>query len=63
MLGWVIVFLVLAVLAAIFGFGGVASLSFAFAKILFWVFIVLLAISLIVWLAGGRRGYGPGPLP
>lgn len=47
MLKWSIVFLVLAVLSGVFGFGLVAT-SFAFAaKILFFGFLALLVISLL----------------
>src|SRR5690606_40357770 len=51
MLSWVVVFLILALVAAVFGFGGIASGAAGIAKILFFVFLVLLVISLIF----GRR--------
>jgi uncharacterized membrane protein YtjA (UPF0391 family) len=47
MLYYALVFLLIAVLAAIFGFGGVAIASAGIAKILFFVFIVLFVVSLI----------------
>jgi len=47
MLYWAAVFLVIAVIAAIFGFGGVAVAAAGTAKILFFVFVVLFVISLI----------------
>ena len=40
-------FLIVAIIAAIFGFGGVAGVAVEGAQILFWVAIVLLVISLI----------------
>lgn len=47
MLKWALIFFVLAVAAAIFGFGGIAG-GFAFvAQILFFAFVVLLIVSLI----------------
>jgi uncharacterized membrane protein YtjA (UPF0391 family) len=53
MLYWALVFLVIALVAALFGFGGViAGTALEIAKILFFVFIVLFVISLI---AGGLR--------
>lgn len=52
MLHWALTFLVLALVAALFGFGGVAGLSMEFAKILFFVFLVMFVVSLIA----GRRG-------
>lgn len=47
MLRWAVIFLVIALVAGIFGFGGIAASSAYFAKILFFVFIVLFLISLI----------------
>jgi uncharacterized membrane protein YtjA (UPF0391 family) len=47
MLYYALVFLLIAILAAFFGFGGVAIASAGIAKILFFVFIVLFVISLI----------------
>ena len=45
MLNWAITFLVIALIAAIFGFGVLAGTSMQIAKILFFVFIVLFIIS------------------
>ncbi|MDE2364577.1 MAG: DUF1328 domain-containing protein [Hyphomicrobiales bacterium] len=42
-----LVFLVIAIIAAIFGFGGVAGTAMAGAKILFWVAIVLMVLSFL----------------
>ena len=47
MLRLAVVFLVIALISALFGFGLVADYSFGAAKILFFVFIVLAIISLI----------------
>ena len=47
MLYYALVFLLIAILAAVFGFGGVAIVSAGVAKILFFVFIVLFVVSLI----------------
>jgi uncharacterized membrane protein YtjA (UPF0391 family) len=47
MLYYALVFLLIAILAAVFGFGGVAVMSAGIAKILFFVFIVLFLVSLI----------------
>jgi uncharacterized membrane protein YtjA (UPF0391 family) len=55
LLYWAVVFLVIAIVAAIFGFGGVAGTAMAGARILFWVAIVLLLISLVFGMAGRRR--------
>ena len=52
MLHWALVFFVVALIAAIFGFGGIAAGAVEIARILFFIFLVLFVISLI---AGGFR--------
>ena len=47
MLRWALIFLVVALIAAVFGFGGVAADSAWIAKILFFLFLVLFVISLL----------------
>jgi uncharacterized membrane protein YtjA (UPF0391 family) len=47
MLRLAILFLVIALIAAFFGFAGVADYSWAGAKILFFVFIVLAVVSFL----------------
>ncbi|MBU1211221.1 MAG: DUF1328 domain-containing protein [Alphaproteobacteria bacterium] len=59
MLGWAITFLIVALIAALLGFGGVAAVSVELAQIVFWVFLVLFAISLIYSLVTGRRPPAP----
>jgi uncharacterized membrane protein YtjA (UPF0391 family) len=54
MLGWAVTFLVIALIAALLGFGGIAGLSMEIAKIIFFVAIVLFAIAAIVGLLRGR---------
>ena len=51
MLSWALIFFVVAIIAAIFGFGGIAVAAAGIAKILFFVFIVLFAISLVMSMA------------
>lgn len=48
MLYWAAIFLVIALIAALFGFGGIASASVGIAQILFVVFLVLFVATLIV---------------
>jgi uncharacterized membrane protein YtjA (UPF0391 family) len=55
MLRYALIFLVIALVAALFGFGFVASMSYDIAKLLFVVFIVLAIISLL----GGMRRSPP----
>jgi uncharacterized membrane protein YtjA (UPF0391 family) len=47
MLGWVVTFLIIGLIAAILGFGGIAGASFAAAKIVFFVAIILLLLSIV----------------
>lgn len=47
MLGWSLTFLLFALVAAAFGFGGLASSAAGFAKVLFFAFLVLAAVSLL----------------
>lgn len=51
MLRMALLFFIVAILAAIFGFGGIAGASAGIAKILFFVFLVLFAIAFL----SGRR--------
>ena len=54
MLYYSVVFFIVALIAAVFGFSGIAAASAGFAKILFCVFLVLFVVSLIA----GRRVLG-----
>jgi uncharacterized membrane protein YtjA (UPF0391 family) len=50
LLHYAIVFLVVALVAAAIGFGGVAGVAMEGARLLFWVFIVLFVLSLLAGL-------------
>lgn len=54
MLRWIIIFLVIALIAALFGFGGIAEGAADIAKIIFYIFLVLLAIGVVMRLVRGR---------
>jgi uncharacterized membrane protein YtjA (UPF0391 family) len=54
MLSWVVTFLVIALIAGILGFGGIAGASVEIAKIIFFVAVVLFLVSAVVGLARGR---------
>ncbi|MEJ7670686.1 MAG: DUF1328 domain-containing protein [Casimicrobiaceae bacterium] len=54
MLRLAVIFFVVAIIAAVFGFGGIAVGATEIAKILFYIFIVLFVVSLILGLF--RRG-------
>jgi uncharacterized membrane protein YtjA (UPF0391 family) len=54
MLHYAVVFFVIALIAALFGFGGIAAGAAEIAKVLFFIFLVLFVVSLILGLF--RRG-------
>jgi uncharacterized membrane protein YtjA (UPF0391 family) len=54
MLSWVITFLIIALIAGILGFGGIAGASIEMAKIVFFIAIVLFLVSAVVGLVRGR---------
>ncbi|GGD94516.1 hypothetical protein GCM10010911_61490 [Paenibacillus nasutitermitis] len=47
MLRYAAIFFIIAIIAAIFGFGGIVESAAGIAKVLFFIFIVLFVISLI----------------
>jgi len=47
MLRWTVIFLVIAIVAAIFGFGNISAGAASIAKILFYIFVVLFVLSLL----------------
>jgi uncharacterized membrane protein YtjA (UPF0391 family) len=53
MLGLVVTLLVIALIAALLGFGGIAGAAVGMAQIIFFVALVLLVVSLVF---GGLRG-------
>lgn len=55
MLRWAILSLILALVAAVFGFGGIAAAFVDVAQILFFVFIVLFILATVVGVMQGRR--------
>ena len=54
MLSWVVTFLIVALIAGILGFGGIAGVSIEIAKTIFFIAVVLFIISAVVGLARGR---------
>ena len=53
MLHYAVVFLVIALIAAIFGFGGIVAGAVEIAKILFFIFVVMAIVSFLVGLLKG----------
>lgn len=54
MLAWALFFLIAAVIAALFGFGGIASAFAGVAQILFYLFLIVFVVMLIMHFVGGR---------
>ena len=53
MLNFAVVFFVIALVAALFGFGGIAAGAVGIAKVLFFVFLVL---AVVTFLFGAMKG-------
>ncbi|HUL67158.1 MAG TPA: DUF1328 domain-containing protein [Burkholderiaceae bacterium] len=53
MLYWALVFFVIAIVAVIFGFGGIEAGASSIAQVLFFLFLIFAVASLIL---GTRRG-------
>lgn len=54
MFGWALMFLIVALIAAALGFGGVAGTAMSAAQIIFFVALIAFAISAVVGLMRGR---------
>lgn len=54
MLYWSAIFFVIALIAAIFGFGEVAAGAVCLAKVLFLIFLVFFAVTFVLGLIGRR---------
>ncbi len=58
MLRWALGFLILALIAAAFGFGGIAAASAGIAKMLFFLFLIIFVVTLIMGVMAGRKVSG-----
>jgi len=54
MFGWAVTFLIVALIAAVLGFGGIAGVAIEAAKIVFFVAVVLFAIAALVGVVRAR---------
>jgi uncharacterized membrane protein YtjA (UPF0391 family) len=57
MLNWVVTFLIIGLIAALLGFGGIAGASIEIAKTIFFIALILFVVSLLfgaLW-GSGRR--------
>lgn len=55
MLGWAVVFLVIAIVAGLLGFAGIAGTAAWIAKVLFVVFLVLFLLGIVMHFGRGGR--------
>lgn len=55
MLRWSAIFFVIALVAALFGFGGIAAGATEIAKILFFIFLVIFVVTLVLGLFGAKK--------
>jgi len=55
MLRWAIGFFVVALIAALLGFGGIAAAAAGIAKFIFYIFVILFIASLLAHLLRGNR--------
>lgn len=58
MLRWAIVFLILGLIAGVFGFTAIMGASIAIAKFLFFLFIAVFLVLLILGFTAARRLMG-----
>ena len=55
MLKWAAIFLVIALVAALFGFTGIASAAVGIAKFLFFLFLVICLIFFVIGISIGKK--------
>jgi uncharacterized membrane protein YtjA (UPF0391 family) len=56
MLNWVVTLLIIALIAAVLGFGGIAGTAIGLAKLVFYIAIILFLVSLVFgYSRGGFR--------
>jgi len=58
MLSWALLFLCIAIVAAIFGFTGIAAGATLIAK---WIFLVFIVLFLVAAISNALRGRAPRP--
>lgn len=55
MFGWAATFLIIALVAALFGFGGLAGTAVGIAQTLFWIGLILFVVTLLYAFVTGRK--------
>lgn len=57
MLRWAAIFLIVAIVAAIMGFAGIAGPASGLAMVLCWAFLAICVVLFLVGITGGDRPY------
>lgn len=55
MLRWAVIFLIVALVAALFGFTDIAAASAGIAKVLFGIFLFIFLVAVVLGLFAGNR--------
>jgi uncharacterized membrane protein YtjA (UPF0391 family) len=55
LLKWALIFLLISIVAAIFGFGGISAAASDIARVLFFIFVVIFVVLLVLGLVMARR--------
>jgi uncharacterized membrane protein YtjA (UPF0391 family) len=55
LLKWALIFLLISIVAAVFGFTGISAASADIARVLFYIFVVIFVVLLILGLVVARR--------
>jgi uncharacterized membrane protein YtjA (UPF0391 family) len=55
MLRWAVIFLLISLVAALFGFGGISVAAAGIAKTLFFIFIVIFLVFLVLGISAARK--------
>lgn len=58
MLRWSVIFLIISLIAAALGYGGIASDAAEIAKILFFIFLAIFVVTLILAFIAGEKLFG-----
>ncbi len=53
LLGWALTFLIVAIIAAVFGFGRISAAATDIAKLLFFIFVAVFVVLLLLGLLSG----------
>ncbi len=55
LLKWALIFFLISIVAAIFGFTGIAAASAELARVLFFIFAIIFVVLLVLGIAAARR--------